>query len=209
MPRPFRGSELARAGLAAGLLLLAFVPATLGHDGGPRLILEPSQVSPGGVVVVRGEDLGADDEMRLALVGGSSRTELATIVSDSQGHFTIAVQISGDAPAGTYEIEAGNQSGPDLTAAMSIAGAPLMDDGAGAPPGQDEGLPAIVLSAGPASAPGPIAAPQPIAIAASTATSDIDLGPFVALAWAIGALGTLFWRTRRLAAAPTRSADLS
>ncbi len=50
---------------------------------------------------------------------------------------------------------------------------------------------------------------QPIAIAPSTTPSDIDLVRFVALAGAIGALGTLAWRTRRSDAAPTRSADLS
>lgn len=66
------------------------------------------------MVVVRGEELGADDEMRLALVGGTGRTRLATVTSDGQGHFSIAVQISTEARAKTYSIEAANSAGLGL-----------------------------------------------------------------------------------------------
>jgi hypothetical protein len=201
-PRPLSLLGLACAAVAAGLLILAVVPAALAHDGSPRLVLEPPQVSPGQVVVVRGEDLGADDEMRLALVGGAGRTELATVTSDGQGHFTVAVQISADAPAGTYSIEAANAAGLSLATPMSISGTPIVAGGGdGAPVGQDEGLPAIVPTPGTASAPGAIAEVRPLPAGTSTASSSIDLVPFVALAGAIGALGLLVWRTRRPPAA--------
>lgn len=74
--RPFVVSRSFQAGLAAAVLLLAGAHAVLAHDGGPRLTLEPARVHPGGVVVVRGEDLGADQEMRIALVGEGTQAGL-------------------------------------------------------------------------------------------------------------------------------------
>jgi len=201
-PRPLGVLGLARAGVVASLLILAVAPAARAHDGSPRVVLEPPQVSPGQVVVVRGEDLGADDELRLALIGAAERTELATVTSDGQGHFTVAVQISPDAPAGNYAIEAADSAGLSLSTPMSISGTPIVVSGGdGAPVGQDEGLPAIVPTAGAAAAPGPIAEVQPLPAGTSTASASIDLVPFVALAGAIGALGFLVWRTRRPPAA--------
>ena len=65
----------------------------------------------------------------------------------------------------------------------------------------------------------PVAAPAASVVAVTTSGStlsplpdpgsEFDPVPFVALAGAIGALGFLVWRTRRPAATPTRSADLS
>ena len=201
-PRPLGILGLAPAAVVAGLLILAAAPAALAHDGSPRLVLEPAQVSPGQVLVVRGDDLGADDELRLALVGGAARTELATVTSDGEGHFTVAVQISADAPAGIYTVEAANASGLSVVTPMSISGAPVIAGaGDGAPVGQDEGLPAIVPTPGTASAPGPIAEVRPVPAGTPAASSSIDLVPFIALAGAIGALGLLVWRTRRPPAA--------
>lgn len=70
--RPFVVSRSFHAGVTAAVPLLAGAHAVLAHDGRPRLVVEPARVNPGGVVVVRGEDLGADHEMRIALVGPTS-----------------------------------------------------------------------------------------------------------------------------------------
>lgn len=187
--------------------MAALPGAAVAHEGAARLILDPDRVNPGGVVVVRGEDLGADDEMRVALVGGTGRTELATITSDGQGHFSVAIQVSAEAPVGVYAVEAVGPSGVKLTAAMFVEGAPVIEGG-GAPPGQDEGLPAILPSAGGQVVSGPMATIRPISASTGGPTSEVDLVPFLALAGALGALGLLFWRTRRPPVAPTGSADL-
>ena len=189
-------------------MLLVASGATLAHDGGPRLILEPAKVNPGGVVVIRGEDLGADHELRLALIGAGTETDLATVTSDGEGHFTVAVQISTDAPRGGYAVSATTSDGGNIRAAMVVEGSPL-GGGEGAPPGQDEGLPQIAPSAGRQAAPGRIATveslpPATRATAApgspansTSASADADLVPLVALVGAVAALGLLFWRTRR------------
>jgi len=85
---------------------------------------------------------------------------------------------------------------------LFVEGAPLIE-GDGAPPGQDEGLPAIAPPPSGQAAPGAGAAAtfRPTVVSSSGAGSDIDLVPLVALALAIGGLGMLVWRTRRPPAA--------
>jgi hypothetical protein len=207
--------------LAIAVLLVGGAQATRAHDGGPRLILEPQRVSPGGVVVIRGEDLGSDHELRIALIGGGTEADLATVTSDGQGHFTIAVQISNDAPTGGYAITATGSDGSSLRAPMIISGAPV-SDGQGAPPGQDEGLPNLAATPASQASPGRIATVEslpPRALASSAAgslasvpssgaSSELDLVPLVALVGAVAALSVLFWRTRRPRGS-AESADLS
>jgi hypothetical protein len=195
----------AAAVLAAAALLLLGASAATGHEGGPRLILEPSQVSPGGVVLVRGEDLGLDEPMQVSLVGDVGSASLAGVTTDGVGHFTVAIQIPADVPVGTYAIQAVTESGATVKSLVKLDGAPIVEQG-GAPPGQDEGFPAQpVASEAPVAAP---AAPVASGGAALRPLSDptgsaagVDLVPFVALAGAIGALGLLVWRTRRPPAA--------
>lgn len=155
------------------------------------------------MVTIRGEDLGADDEMRVALVGTTARADLATITTDGQGHFTLVIEVPVDAPAGVYAVEAAAASGYDLTAVLFVEGAPIID-GDGAPPGQDEGLLAVVPvpSGQAAPAPAAVATFRPVVVSSSGAgSSDLDLVPFVALVGAVGALSVLVWRTRRPPAA--------
>ena len=49
------------AALAAAVVMLLAITSTAAHEGGPRLILEPDPVNPGGVVLIRGEDLALDE----------------------------------------------------------------------------------------------------------------------------------------------------
>jgi hypothetical protein len=193
------------------LALAALPGAAIAHEGSARLILEPDRVAPGGVVTIRGEDLGADDEMGIALLGPSAGAELATIATDGQGHFTLSIQVPGDAPAGAYAVRAVAATGYDLAAVLLVEGAPIID-GAGAPPGQDEGLPAIApVASGPSgAAPAAPATSRPVVVSGDgPATSEVDVVPLVALAGAIAALAFLVWRTGRRPARPASSADLS
>jgi hypothetical protein len=199
-----------RTSVAAGLMLLALAlaPATAAHDGSPRLVLEPDRIHPGGVVVVRGEDVGADEPLRLALVGAAGRTEVATVTSDGQGHFSVAIEVTGGAPTGAYAIEATSESGSVLSSALTVEGPPLVAGG-GAPPGQDEGFPAAAPSGAVQPVARPIATLGPAVVAPTvTPPADVDLVPFVALGGAIGGLLLLVWGTRRRPGSPTGSADL-
>jgi len=178
---------LAVCGLAIGL------PAVAAHDGFTGIILEPDHANPGGVVAVRGDNISTDESLRVELVVGSTRTELATVVTDGVGHFTVGVDIPTDLAVGVYAIEVVGESGVHMMAALTVEGTPIFDGQEGAPPGQDEGLPALpVLRAQPA--------PAPVSGAGDSA-SDVDLVPLAALAMAVGALGFLVWRTRRPPAA--------
>jgi hypothetical protein len=189
---------------AAAILafLLAAVPgAASAHDGIARLILEPDRVNPGGVVTIRGEDLRADDEMTITLIASSGRTELATVTSDGEGHFTVTIQLSPDAAAGVYAVEAAGQV--MLTVPLFIEGAPISNRD-GAPPGQDEGLPAVMPSFAVGASSAPIASVQQLPVPSE---APVDIVPFVALFGAIAAVGLLVWRTRRRS--PPRGRELT
>ena len=104
----------AAAGLAAAALFLFAVSTTAAHEGGPRLLLEPNRINPGGVVLVRGEDLGLDEPLQLSLVGEVGRVELAAVTTDGEGHFTVAVEVPADVSAGTYAFETTLSSGAPI-----------------------------------------------------------------------------------------------
>jgi len=182
--------------LLAAAAILAFLLAALpgaasAHEGVARLILEPERVNPGGVVTIRGEDLRADDTMTIALLGETGRTELTTVTSDGEGHFTVTIEVSPEAPSGNYAIEAAGQV--VLTVPLAVEGAPV-SNGDGAPPGQDEGLPAVIPSFAALASQRPIAIVQP---QAAVTEESVDVVPFVAAFGAIAALAFLVWRTRR------------
>jgi hypothetical protein len=207
-PRPlgiWRRTLTAAASAAAVSLLLA-ASSTVAHEGGARLILEPSQANPGGVVLVRGDDLALDEAMRVSLVGDAGEADLGAVTTDGQGHFTLAVELPTDAPVGTYAIQAVSASGLTVRSLVKLEGSPIIDQ-EGAPPGQDEGFPApgAIGSGASVTAQGedPVASAAPASSGLrplsdpSGTSAGIDLVPFVALAGAIGALGLLVWRTRR------------
>jgi hypothetical protein len=203
IPRPLGILDRGRtaAALAAAVFVLLVVAPVSAHEGGPRLILDPAKVNPGGVVLIRGEDLALDELMRLSLVGDVGAAELGTVTTDGEGHFTIAVDLPADAPVGTYAIQATTPSGAVIKSLLELAGSPILEQG-GAPPGQDEGFPAVpAASVPPAAIPAATAASagsglRPLSDPTGTA-GEFDLVPFVALFGAVGALAFLIWRTRR------------
>jgi len=193
--------------------VLSVAPAVAsGHEGSARLILEPDHVNPGGVVVVRGEDLGADSELSIALVGTAGRAALTAVTSDGEGHFSVPILIPADAPVGVYAIEAATDAGAGLNAVLFIEGAPIAA-GEGGPPGRDEPLLVVLPADWQRSLASPIASLRPLVVPPAApsppATADsMDLVPVVALAGAIAALAVLGWRTRRPRAGPVDSAEL-
>ena len=220
MSRRLTRSLTAAAILAAAVSFVLPTSPVGAHDGGPRLILEPNEVNPGGVVLIRGEDLGLDEAMQVSLVGDAGRADLAAVTTDGQGHFTVAVEIPPDVPVGTYAIQSATSTGAIIRSLVRVDGAPIVEQG-GAPPGQDEGFPAPQpgTAGSPAAAPVvPEASSKPVTAAGGsglrplsdpTGTSgSIDIVPFVALGGALAALAFLVLRTRRRPVARTGSADL-
>ena len=189
--------------LSAVLIVLVAVglpgPAA-GHDGITGVFVEPELVNPGGVIVVRGDNVSTDDPVRVELVAGVNRIELATAVTDGEGHFTVGANLPVDLTAGRYAIEVNGASGVRMTDYVQVEGAAIFDGQQGAPVGRDEGLPTLPPDVGEAAlgAPGPKADPA----------SDTDLVPLAALIAAIGGL-LLFMRwTRRPPTSRAESADL-
>ena len=58
-----------------------------------RRLRRSAAVNPGGVIVVRGDNVSTDDPVRVELVGGVTRIELGTAVTDGEGHFTIGATV--------------------------------------------------------------------------------------------------------------------
>ena len=166
-------------------------------------------MNPGGVVVVRGEDLGADNELTVALVGTAGRAPLTAVTSDGEGHFTVAVQIPADAPVGVYALEAVTDAGAGLNAVLFVEGAPILP-GDGGPPGRDEPLLVVLPADWQRSLASPLASLTPLVSAppVEAPPDGIDLVPLVALVAAVGALAVLFLRTRRSSDASVESPEL-
>jgi hypothetical protein len=126
---------------AVGLLLLGVAPA-LAHGGEAALIVEQNVAPPGGVVAVRGEDLGSEAQVRLALFGPRT-VDLGAVTSDAEGHLFLAVAIPPDLPAGTYSLVATTAAGSTAFAGVIVDGQAVID-GQGGQGGRDEDDPLLV-----------------------------------------------------------------
>jgi hypothetical protein len=127
----------ALGGLTAALLLLTVAGSSigLGHEGGPRLILEPERVRPGGVLTIRLEDLPPERLVDLAITGSAGSVPLASVPVDPEGHATVFVEVPADLPLGTYTVNATAESVDVAGASVTVEGAPIA---AGGEPGQKD-----------------------------------------------------------------------
>ena len=120
-----------------GLALHALPGSVVAHEGPARLILEPDRVNPGGVVTVRGDDVGVEVELQLVLASATGDVELATLPTDPQGHLVTHVELPADLPTGTYALEArGGAAARVATASLVVEGSPILEGGE--PGGKDE-----------------------------------------------------------------------
>jgi hypothetical protein len=88
------------------------------------LVLEPDRVAPGGTLLARGDDFGADADVTIELVVGGGRITLATTASDGEGHFAQSVRIPQEAAGGAYRLEATGSSGIVLAADLAVEALP-------------------------------------------------------------------------------------
>ena len=194
-PRLMAAGRRLLSAVALGLIAVGLPASAAGHDGITGVFVEPDRVNPGGVIVVRGDNVSTDDPVRIELIAGVTRIELGTAVTDGEGHFTIGATIPPETPVGPYAIEVSGQSGVRMSVDLLVEGSPFYDGQNGAPPGRDEGLPAMPSLD--ARIPDQRAG-QPLA----AVDSDLDLVPLVALGLAVGGF-VLFTRWSRRPARPT------
>ena len=125
--------------IVLGFVLAAWVATArpaLGHEGGPRLILEPNQVNPGGVLTIRVEDLPPERMVVLSMAGAAGSVDLATVEVDPEGHATVFVEVPVDIERGTYTVN-GEAEGVVVGGIQVVVEGPALGQG-GEPGEKDE-----------------------------------------------------------------------
>lgn len=161
--------------LILGWMMLRVVPATVAHNGPPRIELGAERIAPGVALEVRGVNIAPEQPVRLTLVGGGQEFALGTFVGDEHGDFTQIVTVPRDAPAGAYIVRV---IGPNrLILAIPLAIVGTADEDEGAQRDQDEPLLAPMPRAQPAA---PVVAASP-AVATATAPQESQISPWPAV----------------------------
>lgn len=211
-PRSSRHLQLRSAvAVAAAVVLLGLVwpLAVSAHGGGPALILEPDRVNPGGVLTVRGEDLGSDEPIAFKIVGSAGTIDVGEMTADPVGHLTVALRVPPEMPVGVYALEAYQASGVRVAnVPVFVEGAPIVE-GEGGPGGKDEddGLLIALPPGWQQSLSSPIVTAVPVTSAGSdgnAAAGELGLlAGLVLLALAGGAVGLMLASRLRRRKAPS------
>jgi hypothetical protein len=198
-------------------LALAAAPAALGHGGAARILVAPDPVRPGGTIEIRGEDLSADDTIRIVLVSSKGQADMATANADGVGHVVAWIQLPPDLTEGIYAVHAIDTSGGAVKAPLEVAGAPIIEEGDQGGPGEHDSLLVALppgwqrsLSQPATTAAAPGGASSPRTATSSKPAESARVGPEVAMAVGVAAafavaivvLGGLR-RRRRLRSTPT------
>jgi hypothetical protein len=176
--------------LAAGAILVLAVGTTVAaHGGAARIVVMPDPVNPGGVIEITGDDLSADDAIRLVLVTADGHVEMTTVTADGLGHVKGFVQLPADLPTGIYAIHAVDSTGAAIKAPLEVAGPPITDGG-GDPGGRDEddGLLVALPPGWQQSLSEPAVTAVPVTAANGSATSDRSVRDLIGVALGLGAL---------------------
>ena len=123
-PFPVAGGMM----LIAVLLALAVPGIVLAHGpDGPTLAVEPGQVNPGGTIEIRGDNLGADEDVTVSLVGDGGTTDLGAGTTDGEGHLVVFVAIPADIPPAPYRLMGRTASGSIARGTFTVAGPAIVD----------------------------------------------------------------------------------
>ena len=166
------------AASAGAMLLLAVAGSSvgLGHEGGPRLILEPERVRPGGVLTIRVEDLPPERPIDLSIAGSAGSVALASVVVDPEGHATVFVEVPVDLPVGLYSVNAEAEDVDVASASVLVEGAPVAEGGEPGEKDEDDMLLIPLPSGWQQSLSGPIVTARPL-----TETSPAGSGSRLAI----------------------------
>jgi hypothetical protein len=164
------------------------------HDGLPGLLAAPDPVNPGGTVEIRGDNLGSDESVAIALVLDGGEVALASGVTDGEGHLLVYAVIPADVPVATYVLRAQAVSGYAATGTIELAGVPLVQQ-----PDTDRYERGPIMTPAPVTAPGPASGPTSVPVTRPTALGDmLVLVGAIALPLAAG-LALLSRRRRTIA----------
>ncbi len=132
------------------------------HEGGPRLILEPDRVRPGGVLTIRVEDLPPERPVELSIAGSSGSVALASVVVNPEGHATVFVEVPADLPVGGYTVNAKAEDVDVAGASVTVEGAPVVEGGEPGEKDEDDMLLIPLPSGWQQSLSGPIVTARPL-----------------------------------------------
>jgi hypothetical protein len=155
----------------------------VGHEGGPRLILEPDRVHPGGVLTVRLEDLPPEGSVEPSIAGAAGSVPLASVVVDAEGHATVFVEIPVDLPAGAYTVNAAAERTVVSGVRVTVEGPPQVEGGEPGEKDEDDLLLVALPSGWQQSLSGPIVTAKPL-----TETLPAGSGYRGAIQWFIAVL---------------------
>jgi hypothetical protein len=138
--------------LLTGALVVCFwvicAPISLAHGGPPRIELGVERIAPGAALEIRGINIAPELPISVALVGAGAEFGLGTVTGDAHGDFTQAFTVPEEAIAGGYTVRAFGANRVIVTAALTIAGAAVDEEGEGEQRDQGEPLLAPMPQAG-------------------------------------------------------------
>lgn len=106
--------------LAAASVILLSGSAALA-DGGKGVAVRPLQPRPGDVITVKGDQLGANREVEIRVVGaGGVNVDLGEVQADAAGDFTAEFRLPTDLAVGTYQVQA--RGAETVTAQITVRG---------------------------------------------------------------------------------------
>ena len=130
-----RSRFLATLLVVGALALVGGGPALA--DGGKGVAVKPLQPKPGDVITVKGDQLGANSEVEVRVLGpGGVNIDLGEVRADAAGDFTAEFRLPADLAVGVYQVQA--RGAETVTTQITVRGAGAA--GADAALGQEPAL---------------------------------------------------------------------
>ena len=115
--------------LAAGLVLVAALTLGIGRAlaDGQSVSVEPTTAKPGDLITINGQDLGANHQIEVVVLGMDGETMLGSTRASPEGDITAQFALPKDLASGSYLLRARGKE--DVDASLTIVGAPTSDAG--------------------------------------------------------------------------------
>ncbi|MCC7165612.1 MAG: hypothetical protein IT331_24155 [Anaerolineae bacterium] len=103
----------------SALSLIEWIPVTQAH-GESAISVTPDTIAPGGKIIIKGVEMGANEEFKITLEGLSYQAELGDAKADDKEEFQLELNIPVDAPEGVYQVIAMGEDGDVVTTELTI-----------------------------------------------------------------------------------------
>ncbi len=107
-----------------GALAIWLIPVGAGAHGGPELVVEPTPVTAGDEISVKGAEVEAKEVFTIRLEGAAFEAELGHVTVGDEGDFQVVLTVPVDAPAGSYLVRAASEEGEEASIEISVVAAP-------------------------------------------------------------------------------------